>query len=143
MCNCQTINRKVHLILKQELRYSLRSLEMFAPWIRHVYIVTNGQIPYWLNLDNPRLTLITHQVSYAKDRFNGKTGVTGDKIFVQTVVDWNHLEENIVKAGSASAFTSALSRSSGGEHRQSRLCQCIYISAEQVNTACSLTKQYR
>ena len=28
-----------------------------------------------------------------------------------TVVDWNHLEENIVKAGSASAFTSALSRS--------------------------------
>ena len=32
---------------------------------------------------------------------------------------------------------------SGGEHRQSRLCQCIYISAEQVNTACFLTKQYR
>ena len=31
--------------------------------------------------------------------------------FVRTVVDWNHLEENIVKAGSASAFTSALSRS--------------------------------
>ena len=30
---------------------------------------------------------------------------------VRTVVDWNHLEENIIKAGSASAFTSALSRS--------------------------------
>ncbi len=23
--------------------------------------VTNGQIPYWLNLDHPRLTLVTHQ----------------------------------------------------------------------------------
>ena len=34
-----------------------------------------------------------------------------NSFFVQTVVDWNHLEENIVKAGSASAFTSALSRS--------------------------------
>ncbi|XP_068087207.1 N-acetylglucosamine-1-phosphotransferase subunits alpha/beta [Anabrus simplex] len=46
---------------KEELRYSLRSLEKFAPWVRHVYLVTNGQIPYWLNLDNPRLTIITHQ----------------------------------------------------------------------------------
>ena len=34
-----------------------------------------------------------------------------NSFFVQTVVDWNHLEENIVKAGSVSAFTSALSRS--------------------------------
>ena len=30
---------------------------------------------------------------------------------MNTKRDWNHLEENIVKAGSASAFTSALSRS--------------------------------
>uniref|UniRef100_A0A2C9K5A8 N-acetylglucosamine-1-phosphotransferase subunits alpha/beta n=1 Tax=Biomphalaria glabrata TaxID=6526 RepID=A0A2C9K5A8_BIOGL len=44
----------------EELRYSLRSLEQFAPWVRHVYIVTNGQIPYWLNLDCPRITVITH-----------------------------------------------------------------------------------
>lgn len=45
---------------KDELRYSLRSLEMYAPWIRHVYIVTNGQIPNWLDMDNQRMTLITH-----------------------------------------------------------------------------------
>ena len=43
-----------------ELRYSLRSLEKFAPWIRHVFIVTNGQIPSWLNMDNPRLTVVSH-----------------------------------------------------------------------------------
>ncbi|XP_034943289.1 N-acetylglucosamine-1-phosphotransferase subunits alpha/beta [Chelonus insularis] len=45
---------------KDELRYSLRSLEMYAPWVRHVYIVTNGQIPNWLDMDNQRMTLITH-----------------------------------------------------------------------------------
>jgi UDP-N-acetylglucosamine-lysosomal-enzyme len=45
----------------EELRYSLRSVEKFAPWVRHIYLVTNGQIPYWLDLDNPRLTIITHQ----------------------------------------------------------------------------------
>ncbi|XP_067143538.1 N-acetylglucosamine-1-phosphotransferase subunits alpha/beta isoform X2 [Centruroides vittatus] len=45
----------------EELRYSLRSLEKHAPWIHHVYIVTNGQIPHWLNLDNPRISIITHE----------------------------------------------------------------------------------
>ncbi|XP_076162647.1 N-acetylglucosamine-1-phosphate transferase subunits alpha and beta isoform X5 [Ptiloglossa arizonensis] len=46
---------------KDELRFSLRSIEMYAPWVRHVYIVTNGQIPSWLDMDNPRVTLITHE----------------------------------------------------------------------------------
>ncbi|XP_040263582.1 N-acetylglucosamine-1-phosphotransferase subunits alpha/beta [Bufo bufo] len=45
----------------EELRYSLRSIEKHAPWVRHVFIVTNGQIPSWLNLDNPRVTIVTHQ----------------------------------------------------------------------------------
>lgn len=45
---------------KNELKYSLRSLEKFAPWVRKVYIVTNGQIPFWLNLDNPRVQIVQH-----------------------------------------------------------------------------------
>lgn len=45
----------------EELRYSLRSVEKHAPWVRHIFIVTNGQIPSWLNLDNPRVTVVTHQ----------------------------------------------------------------------------------
>uniref|UniRef100_A0AAY5KRX6 N-acetylglucosamine-1-phosphotransferase subunits alpha/beta n=1 Tax=Esox lucius TaxID=8010 RepID=A0AAY5KRX6_ESOLU len=45
----------------EELRYSLRSVEKHAPWVRHVFIVTNGQIPSWLNLDNPRVSVVTHQ----------------------------------------------------------------------------------
>lgn len=47
----------------EELRYSLRSVERHAPWVRHIFIVTNGQIPSWLNLDNPRVTVVTHEVS--------------------------------------------------------------------------------
>jgi hypothetical protein len=39
----------------QELRYSLRSVEKHAPWVRNIFIVTNGQIPYWLNLALPRI----------------------------------------------------------------------------------------
>jgi hypothetical protein len=31
-----------------ELRFSLRSLERFAPWVRRVFLVTDNQIPKWL-----------------------------------------------------------------------------------------------
>lgn len=41
-----------------ELKYSLRSVEMYAPWIRHIYIVTDGQVPSWLDLTNRRLTIV-------------------------------------------------------------------------------------
>ncbi|OWF50745.1 N-acetylglucosamine-1-phosphotransferase subunits alpha/beta-like isoform X2 [Mizuhopecten yessoensis] len=52
----------------EELRYSLRSIDRFAPWVRHIYIITNGQIPYWLNMEHPRVTVVTHE-----DLFPNKT----------------------------------------------------------------------
>jgi len=47
-----------------ELRYSLRSLEEFAPWIRNVFIVTNGECPQWLNLSNDRVSVIPHELIF-------------------------------------------------------------------------------
>ncbi len=44
-----------------ELRFSLRSLELFAPWIRTVHIVTNGQVPSWIDRSHPRLSLTRHE----------------------------------------------------------------------------------
>jgi len=44
----------------QELRYSLRSIWKYAPWVRHIYIVTNGQVPRWLDINHPRLSIVTH-----------------------------------------------------------------------------------
>jgi hypothetical protein len=43
-----------------ELRFSLRSLEMYAPWVRHVYVVTAAQVPRWLVRDHPRVTVVDH-----------------------------------------------------------------------------------
>ena len=48
-----------------ELRYSLRSLDYFAPWINHIYLVTAGQVPKWLDLSNPRITMIHHSEIFA------------------------------------------------------------------------------
>lgn len=51
----------------EELRYSLRSLEMYAPWIHHVYIVTDRQVPYWLNTDYEKVTIIDHSQIMPKE----------------------------------------------------------------------------
>ncbi len=50
---------------RDELRFSLRSLAMYAPWIRHVYLVTAGQVPDWLDRDHPGLTVVDHRELFA------------------------------------------------------------------------------
>lgn len=42
------------------LRYCLRSVEKYANWFRHIYIVTNGQVPRWLNTKYPRVSVVKH-----------------------------------------------------------------------------------
>ncbi|MGW4912487.1 stealth family protein [Streptomyces sp. NPDC004270] len=44
-----------------ELRYALRSLEMYAGFVRRVYLVTDSQIPDWLDPDAEGLTVIDHR----------------------------------------------------------------------------------
>ncbi|MFJ8539108.1 stealth conserved region 3 domain-containing protein [Streptomyces sp. NPDC093591] len=44
-----------------ELKYALRSLEMYAGFVRHVYLVTDSQIPAWLDPDAPGLTVVDHR----------------------------------------------------------------------------------
>ncbi len=44
-----------------ELRYSLRSVERYAPWINHIYIITDNQTPKWLDTSNPKITIVDHK----------------------------------------------------------------------------------
>jgi hypothetical protein len=46
-------------IERDELRYSLRSLWMFMPFARHIYIVTADQRPAWLDR-HPKITVVPH-----------------------------------------------------------------------------------
>jgi len=46
---------------RDEIRYSLRSLQMFAPWVRNVYIVTDDQVPEWLDTSAHRLRVVDHR----------------------------------------------------------------------------------
>ncbi|MFF4897752.1 stealth conserved region 3 domain-containing protein [Streptomyces sp. NPDC001068] len=44
-----------------ELRYALRSLEMYAGFVRRVHLVTDSQIPDWLDPDAQGLTVVDHR----------------------------------------------------------------------------------
>ena len=41
-----------------ELKYSLRSVERYAPWIRNIFILTDNQKPKWLDISNPKIKII-------------------------------------------------------------------------------------
>jgi hypothetical protein len=45
---------------RDELKYSLRSVSYYASFFRHIFIVTNGQIPRWLNTNCDRISIVTH-----------------------------------------------------------------------------------
>ncbi len=42
-----------------ELKYSLRSVNMYMPWIRRIFIVTNNQTPKWLK-QHEKITIVDH-----------------------------------------------------------------------------------
>ena len=41
-----------------ELKYSLRSIERYAPWVRNIFILTDNQEPKWLDISNPKIKII-------------------------------------------------------------------------------------
>jgi len=42
------------------LRYWFRAVAAYAPWVNHVYLVTENPVPDWMNEDSDRLTVVTH-----------------------------------------------------------------------------------
>ncbi len=53
-----------------ELKYALRSIEMYAPWIRRIFLVTDRQVPTWLDVEDPRITVVDH-----REIFDGQEGL--------------------------------------------------------------------
>ncbi|MFE0578306.1 stealth family protein [Streptomyces sp. NPDC058874] len=49
-----------------ELRYCLRSIAAYAPWIRRVFLITDHQVPSWLAVDHPGITVVDHAALFAE-----------------------------------------------------------------------------
>jgi hypothetical protein len=45
----------------EELKYSLRSIDMYCPWVNKIYIVVkDGQSPEFVDFSNPKICLVKH-----------------------------------------------------------------------------------
>jgi len=47
-----------------ELRYALRSVHMYAPWVRRIFIATDSPTPEWLS-DHPQVTIVRSEEFFA------------------------------------------------------------------------------
>lgn len=52
-------NEDCRYVQVDELKYSLRSVAMYMPWIHHIYIVTNNQVPKWFR-QHEKITIVDH-----------------------------------------------------------------------------------
>ena len=43
------------------LKYWFRGVEKFAPWVRMIHFVTDGQKPEWLDEKNPKINIVCHE----------------------------------------------------------------------------------
>ncbi|MCW2790059.1 MAG: hypothetical protein JWP56_2362 [Aeromicrobium sp.] len=50
---------------RDELKYSLRSIEMFAPFVRKIFLVTMDQTPSWLDVSHPQIEVVSHRDIYS------------------------------------------------------------------------------
>ncbi|HEU4347704.1 MAG TPA: stealth family protein [Actinoplanes sp.] len=58
--NGQAANNS-RFVSRDELRYSMRALHSFAPWVRRVFLVTDDQVPSWLDTEHPHVTVVSHR----------------------------------------------------------------------------------
>ncbi len=42
------------------LRFCLRSIRVYAPWIERIILVTSGELPAWLDSQHPAIHVVTH-----------------------------------------------------------------------------------
>lgn len=42
------------------LPYLFRGIEKYAPWVHHVFLVTDHQLPDWLDTENPKVSVVYH-----------------------------------------------------------------------------------
>ena len=58
------------------LKYWFRGVELFAPWVNKIHLVTYGHLPRWLDVTNPKLNIVKHDDFIPKEylpTFNSHT----------------------------------------------------------------------
>lgn len=100
-------NQDTRFIDYEQLRYSLRSVASYAKFIRKIFIVTDHQVPYWLNTDHDKIVMVNHS-----DIFDDKTCLP---VFNSVAIEsWIHkiegLSDNFIYANDDYFFGSPVNK---------------------------------
>lgn len=49
------------------LHFLFRGIELYAPWVNHIYLVTPNQTPIWLNIDHPKITVVDQNTLFPEN----------------------------------------------------------------------------
>ena len=65
LCNANELQKKCAVDSRYrvgiDLKYWFRAVEQCMPWVNKIFFVTDGQIPHFLNIDNPKLRVVFHE----------------------------------------------------------------------------------
>lgn len=58
------------------LKYLFRSIDTYCPWVHKIHLITDNQVPEWLDTSHPKINLVFHQDFIPKEylpTFNSNT----------------------------------------------------------------------
>ncbi|WP_181190249.1 Stealth CR1 domain-containing protein [Bombilactobacillus bombi] len=65
VCNLHDENKFLNSSIRYRsfdtFKYWFRGVEKYAPWVHKVYLVTDNQVPKWLDLNHPKLQIVDHK----------------------------------------------------------------------------------
>jgi glycosyltransferase involved in cell wall biosynthesis len=89
---------RARFLSRDELRYSMRSVHLFAPWVRRIHLVAAGQVPAWLDTDHPQVRVVDHREILPADAlptFNSHAIETGLHRVPDLTEQWVYLNDDV------------------------------------------------
>lgn len=80
-------SNKARFMDNQELRYSLRSISKFAPWVNKIYIVTDNQSPTWLDTSHPKIKIVDHKDIFPSESYLPNFSSCAIEAQIQNIAD--------------------------------------------------------
>lgn len=90
---------RARFVSRDELRYSMRSVHLFAPWVRRIHLVTAGQVPAWLDTAHPQVRVVDHRDILPADAlptFNSHAIETGLHRVPDLAEHWIYLNDDVL-----------------------------------------------
>lgn len=73
-------------------KYWFRAVEKYAPWVNKIFLITEGHLPKWINLEHPKLVHIKHS-DYIDEQY---LPTFNSNVIELNISNINELSENFV-----------------------------------------------